>query len=65
MHTFNTAIWRSDLYKFNRLYEQRQWGKPDIYAGDDETQPITVTQEQYDAIKAIPVEVDVITPGPR
>jgi hypothetical protein len=65
MHKFNTAIWRSDLYKVNRLYEQRQWGNPDIYAGDDETQPITVTQEQYDAIKVIPVDVDVIIPGPR
>lgn len=65
MHTLNTAIWRSDMYKVNRLYTVRHWGTPDYYAGDDETQPITVTQEQYDAIKNIPIEVDVIIPGPR
>lgn len=65
MHKFNTAIWRSDIFRVNQLYSSRNWGVPDYYAGDDETQPMTVTQEQYDAIKAIPVEVDVITPGPR
>jgi hypothetical protein len=53
------------MYKVDRLYVERNWGSPDYYAGDDETQPITVTQAQYNAIKAIPVEVDVITPGPR
>ena len=66
MDRFNTAIWRSDMYKVNQLYAKHpDWGTPDYYAGDDETQPITVTQEQFDAIKAIPVEVGMITPGPR
>jgi hypothetical protein len=65
MHTFNTAIWRKDIDKVNELYSKRNWGIPDYYAGDDETQPITVTQEQYDKIKNIPIDVDVIIPGPR
>lgn len=63
---FNTAIWRRDLDKVDELYASHAgWGRPDYYGGDDEVQPITVTQEQYDAIKAIPVDVDVITPGSR
>lgn len=65
MITFNTAIWKSDLWKVNKLYQEKGWGNPDIYAGDDETQPITVTPTQFEAIKAIPIEVGVITPGPR
>jgi len=65
MHTFNTAIWRKDIDKVNRLYTIHNWGTPDYYAGDDETQPITVVQKQYDTMKDEGIEVDVIIPGPR
>lgn len=63
--TFNTAVWRKDMYKIDRLYADHHWGSPDYYAGDDETQPITVNQAQYNAIKSAGIEVDVIVPGPR
>lgn len=65
MDTFNTAVWRKDVQKIYRLYYEHKWGTPDIYDGDDEVQPITVTQEQYDAIKKAGIEVDVIVPPPR
>jgi hypothetical protein len=65
MDTFNTAIWRKDVRAVYILYSKNKWGIPDIYDGDDEVQPITVNQKQYNAIKEAGIEVDVIQPPPR